>query len=313
MLKIRCFIKILISISFIFIVSCQQMSLDKKEPVEKQMSDQEKVEIKKIQEQTGGDPSLLGDYYRKKRYRKLLIEAGRLLSKNEHDLKALSALGLYHMDRGEYGAARIFFEKALKKHPEQAGLYNNIGVIFLKEGNLESALISFKKAYELDNANFFVQSNLGSIFMKYMDYIQGEPLITDAYGRNPNDDIIANNYGVILRTQGQYEEAEQVYKKIIARNPRNLPANVNYAILLVEYMRNYERGKKIVNKLEFLNPRSKYIINKIKDLQIKMEKIRNIREEENVIKAKELKIDDRGGKDGLEDKTKDSLKKDQNE
>ena len=270
MLKVEKFIKILISL--IFVVSCQmQPKKEKEQPVS--MDSMEKMELKKIQEQVGGTYPLLGKYYREKRYRKLLIEAGKILSRDEYDLKALCALGLYHMDRGEYGASRIFFEKALKKHPNEAGLYNNIGVILLKEGHLDSALLSFKKAYDIESSNLAVQANLGSIYVKYMDYVRAENLAVDAYSRKPGNTIIANNFAVILRTQGQYEEAEQIYQKILERDSRNLPANLNYAILLVEYMKKYKKGKKMVNKLEFLNPKSKYILEKIKDLQIKVEKL----------------------------------------
>ena len=258
----------------VFIVSCQMQPKQETIPDQPgQMDSQEKSELKKIQERIGGDHSLLGKYYREKHYRKLLIEAGKLLSKNEYDLKALCVLGLYHMDRGEYGASRIFFEKALKKYPNEAGLYNNIGVILLKENNLDSALLSFKKAYDIENSNLAVQANLGSIYVKYMDYVQAENLAVDAYPRKPDNVIIANNFAIILRTQGQYEEAEQIYMKILNSNSRNLPANLNYAILLVEYMKKYKKGKQMVNKLEFLNPKSRYVLGKIKDLQIKVENL----------------------------------------
>ncbi len=272
MLKIEKFLKFLVSL--IFVVSCQMQPKEASEqPVP--MDSKEKMELKKIQEQVGGTYPLLGKYYREKRYRKLLIEAGKILSRDENDLKALCALGLYHMDKGEYGASRIFFEKALKKHPNEAGLYNNIGVILLKEGHLDSALLSFKKAYDIENSNLAVQANLGSIYVKYMDYVQAENLAADAYSRKPSNTIVANNFAIILRTQGQYEEAEQVYQKILEHNSRNLPANLNYAILLVEYMKKYKKGKKIVNKLEFLNPKSKYVLEKIKDLQIRVEKLKD--------------------------------------
>ncbi len=272
MLKAKNFIKILFGL--IFVISCQMQQPKKELPTKPgSMDSEERAELKKIQNQTGGLHSLMGQYYRQKRYRKLLIEAGKILSKNEYDLKALSVLGLYHLDKGKYGAARIFFEKALEKHPDEAGLYNNIGVILLKENNLDSALLSFRKAYEIDSTNLAIQGNLGSIYIKYMDYIQAENMAVDAYTKQPDNAIIANNFAIILRTQGQYEEAEQIYRKILDRNPRNLPANLNYAILLVEYMKKYKKGKQMVNKLEFLNPRSKYILDKIKDLQIKVEQI----------------------------------------
>ena len=54
------------------------------------------------------------------------------------------------MDQRQFGAARIFFEKALEKHKGEAGLYNNIGVILLREDKLNSALKTFQEAYDID-------------------------------------------------------------------------------------------------------------------------------------------------------------------
>ena len=68
--------------------------------------------------------------------RELQTEASKILSSRPNDLRELSALGLYHMQRGQMGAARIFFERALKKHPDEPGIYNNIGVIQLREDDL---------------------------------------------------------------------------------------------------------------------------------------------------------------------------------
>lgn len=253
-------------------VSCQSGSKTTSEPEEKgvNLDEEEKAELAERQAQIGGDHSQLRKLYKAKRYRELLSEAAKILSRNEYDLRALSMLGIYHMDQNQYGAARIMFEKALEKHKGEAGLYNNIGVILLREGNLESALASFKEAYNIDSGNVSVQANLGSIYVKYMDYVEAEPLVEDSYSRMGDNDIVANNYGIILRTHGQYEEAKKVYEKALARDSRNISTNLNYAILLVEYMKNYEKARQIVNKIEFLNPTDKYVVRKVKELQRKV-------------------------------------------
>ncbi len=231
---------------------------------------EEKQELAERQEKVGGSHSKLRTLYKAKRHRELLSEAAKILSKDEYDLRALSILGIHHMDQREFGAARIMFEKALEKHPDEPGLFNNIGVILLREDNLESALLSFKKAHDLQRNNPVVQANLGSIYVKYMDYVEAEPLVEDSYSRMSENNIVANNYAIVLRTQGQYEDAQKVYEKALARDSRNISTNLNYAILLVEYMKKYEKARQIVNKIEFLNPNDKYVLRKIKDLQRKV-------------------------------------------
>ena len=236
----------------------------------KDLSDEEKAELKQKQKQIGGDYGKLGKFYKAKRFRELMQEAGKILSKDPNDLKALSALGLYHMSQGQNGAARIFFERALKKHPDEAGLVNNIGVIQLREDDLASAFESFKKAYELSSSNPNVLANLGSIYVKYLDYIEAEPMVEDAYSYMPSNKIVANNYAIVLRTQGQLEEAEKVYKQALQKNSRDITTNLNYAILLVEYMKKYDKARQVVDKMEFLNPTDKYVLSKIQDLQRKV-------------------------------------------
>lgn len=264
-------ILVLVFLSMTLFTSCQtsqQGTKDQDGSVN--LDEEEKKELKEKQQKLGGSHSQLKKLFRAKRYRELIEEASKLLSKNEYDLKALSALGLYHMEKRQYGAARIFFEKALEKHPDESGLYNNIGVIFIREGDLESALVSFRKAYGLDRDNPNVEANLGSIYVKYMDYIEAEPLVDDAYSRLTDNVIVANNYAIVLRTQGKYEEAKKVYEKTLAKDARNITTHLNYAILLVEYMKKYQQAQRIVNKIEFLNPTDKYVLRKAQELQHKV-------------------------------------------
>jgi Flp pilus assembly protein TadD len=231
---------------------------------------EEQKEIKEKQDKLGGSYAQLRKLYKARRYNELVQEAGKFLSKDEYDLRALTVLGLFHMDKKEYGAARIFFDKALEKHPNVAGLYNNIGVIQIREDRLEAAISSFRKAYQVERNNPIVQANLGSIYVKYMDYVEAEPLVEESYSRMSDNSIVANNYAIILRSQGQYEEAEKIYEKSLARDSRNISTNLNYAILLVEYMKKYDKARQLVNKIEFLNPRDKYVLAKIKELQLKV-------------------------------------------
>lgn len=270
MAKLRNIFAILFCLGLI--VSCQtgSKSSDPSEQPGASLDAEEKAELAQRQAEIGGDHSQLRKLYKAKRYRELMAEAAKILSRDEYDLRALSILGIYHMDQEQYGAARIMFEKALEKHKDEAGLYNNIGVILLREGNLESALLSFKEAYQINSGNATVQANLGSIYVKYMDYVEAEPLVEDAYSRMGDNDIVANNYAIILRTHGQYEEAKKVYEKALARDSRNISTNLNYAILLVEYMKNYDKARQIVNKIEFLNPTDRYVVAKVKELQRKV-------------------------------------------
>jgi len=256
-------------VSSLFLVQCSSKgkSGDEEESLAKNMSPEEQADLKARQKAAGGDVGKLGSLYKAKNWKALKDEASKVLAKDPNNLKALSALGLYHMENGQPVAARLFFDKALIKHKKAAGLYNNIGVLQLREKNLVAAYQSFKKAHDLDSDNPVIATNLASILVRHMDYVAAETLVEDAYQSLRNNPDVANNYGIVLRTQGQFEESAKVYGKAVAGNVRHIPLNLNYAILLVDYLKNYPKARQYTNKLEFLNPTDNFIVDKIEILQ----------------------------------------------
>lgn len=218
--------------------------------------------------------SELSKAFDNKQYKDMFDIAGRILAKSPYDAHALNTLALYHTQRGEWGAARLLIERALEKNKDIAGLYNNLGVIALREDNLEVAYVNFKTAYAKDSKNPNVNNNLGSIYVKYLDYGRGAKLVEDAYGTLSDSASVTNNLAIIKRSQGQYDEAAALYKKNIDKDPRNVSTLLNYAILQIEYMKKYDEGEKLLNKLEFLESGDPYVRKKITDLNIKVQAAR---------------------------------------
>lgn len=209
-----------------------------------------------------------------KQYKQMLDIAGQILLKNPHDANALNTIALYHTQKGEWGAARLLIERALEKNKDIGGLYNNLGVIALREDNLELAYVHFKTAYSKQNNNPNTLNNLGSIYVKYLDYSRGEPLIEGAYNYLSESNSVTNNLAIIKRSQGKFDEAAALYKKILDKDSRNVSTLLNYAILQVEYMKKYDEGEKLLNKLEFLESGDPYVRKKITELNIKVQAAR---------------------------------------
>lgn len=218
--------------------------------------------------------SELSKAFDNKQYKEMFEIAGGILAKSPYDAHALNTLALYHTQRGEWGAARLLIERALEKNKDVAGLYNNLGVIALREDNLEVAYVNFKTAYSKDSANPNVNNNLGSIYVKYLDYGRGAKLVETAYGTLSDSASVTNNLAIIKRSQGQYDEAAALYKKNVDKDPRNVSTLLNYAILQIEYMKKYDEGEKLLNKLEFLESGDPYVRKKITDLNIKVQAAR---------------------------------------
>ncbi len=218
--------------------------------------------------------SELSKAFDNKQYKEMFEIAGGILAKSPYDAHALNTIALYHTQRGEWGAARLLIERALEKNKDVAGLYNNLGVIALREDNLEVAYVNFKTAYAKDSSNPNVNNNLGSIYVKYLDYGRGAKLVETAYSSLSDSASVTNNLAIIKRSQGQYEEAASLYKKNVDKDPRNVSTLLNYAILQIEYMKKYDEGEKLLNKLEFLESGDPYVRKKITDLNIKVQAAR---------------------------------------
>lgn len=218
--------------------------------------------------------SELSKAFQSKNQKELFAVAGQILSQNPNDPQALNALALHHIQKGEWGAARLLIERALEKNKNVAGLYNNLGVIDLREDSLESAYLNFKTAYGIDAKNSNVLNNLGSIYIKYLDYGKAGRLVEDAYSFMPESLSVTNNLAILKRSQGQFDESAKLYKKVLDKDPRNVPTVLNYAILLIEYMKKYDEGERLLNKLEFLESNEPYVRSKITELNTKLQAAR---------------------------------------
>jgi Flp pilus assembly protein TadD len=216
----------------------------------------------------------LSKAFQSKNQKELFAVAGQILSQNPNDPQALNALALHHIQKGEWGAARLLLERALEKNKNVAGLYNNLGVIDLREDSLESAYLNFKTAYGIEAKNSNVLNNLSSIYIKYLDYGKAERLVEDAYSYMPESLSVTNNLAILKRSQGQFDESAKLYKKVLDKDPRNVPTVLNYAILLIEYMKKYDEGERLLNKLEFLESNEPYVRSKITELNTKLQAAR---------------------------------------
>ncbi len=216
----------------------------------------------------------LSKAFQSKNQKELFAVAGQILSQNPNDPQALNALALHHIQKGEWGAARLLLERALEKNKNVAGLYNNLGVIDLREDSLESAYLNFKTAYGIEARNSNVLNNLSSIYIKYLDYGKAERLVEDAYSFMPESLSVTNNLAILKRSQGKFDESAKLYKKVLDKDPRNVPTVLNYAILLIEYMKKYDEGERLLNKLEFLESNEPYVRSKITELNTKLQAAR---------------------------------------
>jgi serine/threonine protein kinase len=72
---------------------------------------------------------------------------------------ALDHQGRQCLEKGQFGQAVVFFEKALELNPELAAIHNNLGVTRFRLGRFADALASFDRTIELGRATGLVYSH----------------------------------------------------------------------------------------------------------------------------------------------------------
>lgn len=196
----------------------------------------------------------LGDAIRAQNDEAIYKAATQMLSQNSNDLKALNALGLYHYKKGRYLAAIFFFNRALQSHPNSSEVYSNMGLSQLGLKEQRDGIRSFRKALELDPGNVHAAANLGSIYVQNKEYNRAVVALEVANKQEPKDIRNLINYGVALAATGKYDRAKAQYEQALRINSTSREALYNFAVVEIEYLKKYDNGLDLLNKLKFLGP-----------------------------------------------------------
>ncbi len=197
---------------------------------------------------------------RKTRSEANFIEAAsKILGADATNLIALNGLGVFYFEQGKVGLAKLIFNRALAAHPNEAALHNNLGIVYLSEGRQRQALAAFRKSIELKRDYRIGAANLGSILVQYKDFEkalapleQGYKALRSELKSNPQAVEVANNYAVALAGAGRSSDAKKVYKEILDNNTRNSQVLFNYAVLLVDRLKEKSEASKIISRLKFV-------------------------------------------------------------
>lgn len=206
--------------------------------------------------------------------------ASIILDKDSENLKALNGLGVFYFYTGKFGIAKLIYRRALKSHGDKSGLHNNLGIIHLEEGDLRKALVAFRKSVSIGGASHIAEANLGSIFVQNKDYSRSiaplesgyKSVQSDLSPKNTSAIHIANNYAVALIGIGQGQKAESIFKKALDKGVNEASLLYNYAVLLVNILKNRGEGLRIVSKLKFSTDRPE-ILRKVQELEQRLDKL----------------------------------------
>ncbi len=208
----------------------------------------------------------------------LIKVASGILSRNPDQLQTLNALAVYYYESHQYGMSVIILNRALKSHPNAPALYNNLGVVFLAQGKTQKAIDAFKKSLQLKSDYQTGATNLSTIYLEYHDYSRGLAVLEQSYDDtqskleqgDPNAVSIANNYAVALMGLGEYSKAKRIFSRIMKSNQQNPVPLLNYAILLVEVLKQKNDAIEVISKLKFMTE-DRRILQRVLELEQQLE------------------------------------------
>ncbi|MAF90975.1 MAG: hypothetical protein VX583_07855 [Bdellovibrionota bacterium] len=221
----------------------------------------ETEEIKVSQEM---NPNKLADELKEvlkaQKTREIPVIAGKILSRDENNIAALNALGVYNFQRNKFGIASIFWNRVLKLQEKNSQALNNLGVIAAKDSKDSDAITFFKKAIKADSSNVSAYANLGSLYIKYYNFKAAEATLDLARSDLSDKVDFLNNYGLALYGSGNASKSIDVLQDAISKSPKNIPLATNYVAVLVDSGQDLMKAEKLVTQLKLLTQDPKQLV-----------------------------------------------------
>ena len=211
--------------------------------------------------------------FKSKKYLRFKRQAFEVLIQDEKNFSALNKLGVYHLERGRLGLARIIFERALKHHPKKSPLHHNLGLLTLKEGDKGEAILFFEKSLDYNSGYLPSLLSLSSLYMENYD-LKAKPLLGRAYqklsSQSPLYSRVASNYAVSLAWSREFNKAQKVYQDLVKNNQASAQTLVNYAELLLG-LKKISQAREMLGQAR-VQARSRKERNQIKKFTLKLRK-----------------------------------------
>lgn len=224
-----------------------------------QSSSNSKNEVKSIPEPpkastSKSDSNALEDAINSGSDEQIMKVATSVLAKNANDVPALNAMGVVAYKRGQLQGALLMFEKALKINSKYTPARNNKATVFIAQREFREAIKEYRKVLETDPNNAVAAANLGGLYIENKDYNKAFIALDIASRKFYRDPKIQTNYGIALAATGKYPEAKEAYLRAMDKSPGNKDIMFNYAVLLINHLKQYKEGLDLINKIKFLGP-----------------------------------------------------------
>ena len=186
-------------------------------------------------------------------------------------------LGTCYMKLKEFQKSVEPFERALKKAPDNIGVYNSLGTAYIATERSEDAIKCYLKALEIDAENPMVYYNLGSAYQIQKNHEEACKYLKKAVEIDEEDESFSVALAMSMVKLEKYKEASEIYKKLMVMHPEK----DNYKYNLVTCYEAIGEYKSAIAMLEgFVHVNTKFILpaQKLASLYIKTNQLSKAKE-----------------------------------
>ncbi len=147
-----------------------------------------------------------------------------ILSIDDTHLKSLLNLGEIYLNTNELPSAKMVFEQAINKHPEQYIVHYSYAIFLKETGNFELAIQKFQKSIDLNPDDIESRNHIATILSDHHFYDEAIMIFKSALVISKDSSSTHHNLANTYRHSGHLDLALQEYKKASELDPNNIEA-----------------------------------------------------------------------------------------
>ena len=178
-------------------------------------------------------------------------------------------IGTCYMKLKEFEKSIVPLESALKKAPDNLGVYNSLGTAYMATSNGEKAIQCYQKALELNPDNPMAYFNIGSALQIQQKHTEAIEYLKKAVEIDEEDEGFKVALAMSLVKSENYKEAADVYKKLLILHPEK--DNYKYNLVTCyEAMGDIQTAIRMLEGMVYLNQKFIPPAQKLANLYIKV-------------------------------------------
>ena len=147
---------------------------------------------------------------------------------------AANNFGRLLLERDDPGAARTWFEQALRLDPRHRDAAGNLADALMEVGDWARAFAAYERLLEINPNASAAHLNMGAIHIERRCWGEARKCLDRALAMDPTDAETHANMALVHLKEGRLAEAEAACRRAIAAKPDSLPAWINLVSVELE-------------------------------------------------------------------------------